>query len=141
MRRPVILSLSNGTLLGGRLPVLPPSIDQRAATRQATTGRPPASMLAPPVHPSEILKKQFLEPLELGQHRLAKGINVPPRRTNEIVHGTRAISADTPLQLARYFGTSEEFWLNLQMHYDLEVERDRLRPRLRKEVSLLERAS
>jgi len=98
-------------------------------------------MLAPPVHPGEILEKQFLEPLELGQYRQAKGIYVPPRCINEIVHGTRAISVDTALQLARYFGTSEEFWLALQMHYDLEVERDQLGPRLRKEVSLLERAS
>jgi addiction module HigA family antidote len=66
---------------------------------------------------------------------------VPPRRINEIVHGTRAISADTALRLARYFGTTEEFWLNLQMHYDLEVERDRLGARVRKEVPVLKRAS
>ncbi len=95
----------------------------------------------PPVHPGEILEKEFLEPLELSQYRLAKETNVPPRRINEIVHGTRAISADTALRLARYFGTTDEFWLNLQMHYDLEVERDRLGSRLRKEVAVLERAS
>jgi addiction module HigA family antidote len=95
----------------------------------------------PPVHPGEILEKEFLEPLELSQYRLAKETNVPPRRINEIVHGTRAISADTALRLARYFGTTDEFWLNLQMHYDLEVERDRLGSRLRKEVSVLKRAS
>jgi addiction module HigA family antidote len=95
----------------------------------------------PPVHPGEILEKEFLDPRELSQYRLAKGINVPPRRINEIVHGTREISADTALRLARYFGMSEEFWLSLQMHYDLEVERDRLGPRLRKEVSVLKRAS
>lgn len=93
-----------------------------------------------PIHPGEILEKEFLEPLELSQYRLAKGISVPPRRINEIVHGTRGISADTALRLARYFATSDEFWLNLQMRYDLEVERDRLGPRLRKEVSVLERA-
>jgi addiction module HigA family antidote len=95
----------------------------------------------PPIHPGEILEKEFLEPLELSQYRLAKEISVPARRINEIVHGTRAISADTALRLARYFGTSDEFWLNLQMRYDLEVERDRLGPRLRKEVAVLERAS
>ncbi len=95
----------------------------------------------PPVHPGEILEKEFLEPLELSQYRLAKETNVPPRRINEIVHGTRAISADTALRLARYFGTTDEFWLNLQMHYDLEVERDRLGARLRKEVAVLKRAS
>jgi antitoxin HigA-1 len=95
----------------------------------------------PPVHPGEILEKEFLEPLELSQYRLAKETNVPPRRINEIVHGTRAISADTALRLARYFGTTDEFWLNLQMHYDLEVERDRLGSRLRKEVAVLKRAS
>jgi addiction module HigA family antidote len=94
-----------------------------------------------PVHPGEILEKEFLEPLELSQYRLAKETNVPPRRINEIVHGTRAISADTALRLARYFGTTDEFWLNLQMHYDLEVERDRLGSRLRKEVAVLKRAS
>jgi antitoxin HigA-1 len=93
-----------------------------------------------PIHPGEILEKEFLEPLELSQYRLAKEISVPPRRINEIVHGTRGISADTALRLARYFATSDEFWLNLQMRYDLEVERDRLGPRLRKEVSVLERA-
>jgi addiction module HigA family antidote len=94
-----------------------------------------------PIHPGEVLEKEFLEPLELSQYRLAKEINVPPRRINEIVHGTRAISADTALRLARYFGTSDEFWLNLQMHYDLEIERDRLGARLRKEVAVLKRAS
>jgi addiction module HigA family antidote len=95
----------------------------------------------PPIHPGEILEKEFLEPLELSQYRVAKDIKVPPRRINEIVHGVRGISADTALRLARYFGTTEEFWLNLQMHYDLEVERDRLGTRIRKEVAVLKRAS
>jgi addiction module HigA family antidote len=95
----------------------------------------------PPIHPGEVLQEEFLAPLELSQYRLAKDIKVPPRRINEIVHGTRGISADTALRLARYFGTTEEFWLNLQMHYDLEIERDRLGPRLRKEVPVLKRAS
>lgn len=94
-----------------------------------------------PIHPGEVLEKEFLESLELSQYRLAKEISVPARRINEIVHRTRAISADTALRLARYFGTSDEFWLNLQMRYELEVERDRLGPRLRKEVAVLKRAS
>ncbi|MBI4519196.1 MAG: HigA family addiction module antidote protein, partial [Gemmatimonadetes bacterium] len=68
------------------------------------------------------------------QYRLAKDIGVPPRRINEIVHGTRSITADTALRLARYFGTSERFWLNLQARYDLECEKDRLGGRLDKEV-------
>ena len=94
-----------------------------------------------PIHPGEILLEEFLEPFELSQYRLAKDISVPPRRINEIVHGTRSVTADTALRLARYFGTSEEFWLNLQAHYDLEIERDRLGDRLTKEVAVFDRAS
>lgn len=90
-----------------------------------------------PIHPGEILMEEFLRPLELSQYRLAKDVSVPPRRINEIVHGKRGITADTALRLARYFGTSERFWLNLQSHYDLEVERDRLGERLEAEVSVL----
>lgn len=93
-----------------------------------------------PIHPGEILANDFLEPLGLSQYRLAKDISVPARRINEIVHGTRAISADTALRLARYFGTTERFWLNVQSRYDLELERDRLGPRLEKEVRVLDRA-
>jgi addiction module HigA family antidote len=92
-----------------------------------------ATKLAP-IHPGEILLEEFLEPLEISQYRLAKDISVPPRRINEIVHGLRAITADTALRLARYFGTSERFWLNLQIRYDLEVEKDRLGNRLEEEV-------
>ena len=92
---------------------------------------------APPIHPGEILLEEYLEPLGISQYRLAKEISVPPRRINEIVHGKRSISADTALRLARYFGTSERFWLNLQSHYDLEVEKDRLADRLEKEVTVL----
>ena len=92
-----------------------------------------ATKLAP-IHPGEILLEEFLEPLEISQYRLAKDISVPPRRINEIVHGLRAITADTALRLARYFGTSERFWLNLQVLYDLEVEKDRLGRRLEEEV-------
>ena len=93
----------------------------------------PAKTLEP-VHPGEVLLEEFLVPLELSQYRLSKDISVPPRRINEIVHGKRAVTADTALRLARYFGTSERFWLNLQTGYDLDVERDRLGDRLEQEV-------
>jgi addiction module HigA family antidote len=80
----------------------------------------------PPVHPGEILLEEFLRPLDVSQYQLAKDLGVPARRINEIVHGQRRISADTALRLARYFGTSERFWMNLQARYDLEIEKDRL---------------
>jgi addiction module HigA family antidote len=89
-----------------------------------------------PIHPGEVLLEDFLGPLGLTQYRLARDLSVPPRRINEIVHGKRAITADTALRLARYFGTSEQFWLNLQSRYDLEVERDRLGSRLEQEVAV-----
>src|SRR5437868_13455353 len=91
-----------------------------------------------PIHPGEVLMEEFLSPLGISQYRLAKETSVPPRRINEIVRGLRSISADTALRLARYFGTSERFWLNLQARYDLEVEKDRLGDRLRREVKVLE---
>ena len=91
----------------------------------------------PPVHPGEILLEEFLSPLGVSQYRLAKETSVPPRRINEIVRGSRSISADTALRLARYFGTSEQFWMNLQARYDLEVEKDRLGDRLLREVKVL----
>lgn len=91
----------------------------------------------PPVHPGEILDLEFLNPLGISQYRLAKGISVPPRRINEIVKGTRSITANTALRLARFFGTTERFWLNLQAHYDLERERDRLGDSLEEEVRVL----
>jgi addiction module HigA family antidote len=94
-----------------------------------------------PIHPGEILAEEFLAPLEVSQYRLAKDISVPARRINEIVQGKRGISADTALRLATYFGTSERFWINLQSHYDLEVQKDKLGPRLKKEVTALQRAS
>ena len=90
----------------------------------------------PPIHPGEILQEEFLAPLEISQYRLAKDTSVPPRRINEIVRGQRSISADTALRLARYFGTSERFWINLQARYDLEIERDRLGKRLENEVAV-----
>jgi len=94
-----------------------------------------------PVHPGEILLEEFLEPMEISQYRLAKDIAVPPRRINEIVHRKRAITADTALRLSRYFGTSERFWMNLQARHDLEVEKDRLKNRLLKEVTPLKKVS
>ncbi|MBW8878683.1 MAG: HigA family addiction module antidote protein [Acidobacteria bacterium] len=95
----------------------------------------------PPVHPGEILSEEFLAPLSLSQYRLARDISVPPRRINEIVLGKRSITADTALRLARYFGTSERFWLNLQALYDLETEKDRLGDRLATEVAVLARTA
>ena len=92
--------------------------------------------LLPPIHPGEILLEEFLEPMGISQYRLSKDISVPPRRINEIVKGKRAITPDTALRLSRYFGTSERFWLNLQMRYDLETEKDRLRDRLEQEVQI-----
>ena len=82
--------------------------------------------IMPPVHPGEILLTEFLEPLGVSQYQLAKAVDVPARRINEIVHGQRRISADTALRLARYLRTSERFWMNLQARYDLETEKDRL---------------
>ena len=92
-----------------------------------------------PIHPGEVLQAEFLEPLGLTQYRLARSLKVPPRRINEIVHGTRAVSADTALRLARFLGTSDRFWLNLQARYDLDIERDRLGGRLDHEVVPLRR--
>jgi len=94
----------------------------------------------PPIHPGEILLEEFLQPLGLSQYRLAKDISVPPRRINEIVHGKRSITADTALRLARYFETSDRFWINLQTRYDLEIEKDRLGKKLEAEVQVLNRA-
>jgi addiction module HigA family antidote len=99
-----------------------------------------ASKTESPVHPGEILLEEFLKPLGMSQYRLAKGISVPPRRINEIVHGKRSITADTALRLARFFGTSDRFWLNLQTRYDLEVEKDRLGDLLEAEVEILAHA-
>lgn len=97
--------------------------------------------LLPPIHPGEILAEEFLGPLGVTQYRLAKDTSVPARRINEIVKGERAISADTALRLAKYFGTSDLFWLNLQARYDLEVQRDRLGKRLDTEVHVFERTA
>jgi addiction module HigA family antidote len=89
---------------------------------------------SPPIHPGEVLHEEFLSPMGISQYRLAKDTSVSPRRINEIVHGQRSISADTALRLARYFGTTERFWVNLQTRFDLETEKDRLGERLEQEV-------
>jgi len=91
-----------------------------------------------PIHPGEILREEFLEPMGISQYRLAKDISVPPMRINEIVHGKRSITADTALRLGRFFGMSAQFWLNLQTRYDLEVTEDLLEDRLAEEVHALE---
>ena len=93
----------------------------------------------PPVHPGEILLEEFMNPLSITQYRLAKDIGVNARRINQIVHGNRAVTAETALRLSRYFGNSEQFWMNLQSRYDLEVEKDRLGDRLATEVKELTR--
>ena len=99
-----------------------------------------AKKMLDPIHPGEILMEEFLEPLGISQYRLAKDINVPPRRINEIVHGKRSITADTALRLARFFATTERFWLNLQVRYDLEVEKDRLVDVLERDVTVFQAA-
>lgn len=93
-----------------------------------------------PIHPGEILEEEFLKPMGISQYRLAKDISVPARRINEIVHGTRAISANTALRLAKYFEMSPQFWLNLQVRFDLEVEADKLGQTLNTEVHALSAA-
>ena len=94
----------------------------------------------PPVHPGEVLVEEFLKPLALTEYRLAKGLRVPARRINEIVHGKRAITADTALRLGRFFRNSPRFWLNLQTGFDLENEADRLGVKLTRDVEILRRA-
>ncbi len=91
-----------------------------------------------PIHPGEVLMEEFLFPLKISQYRLAKDIGVAPRRINEIVHGLRAISADTALRLGKYFNTSPQFWLNLQSHFDLEIEAEGLADILKNQVKTSE---
>ena len=95
------------------------------------------SKLLTDITPGEVLEEEFLKPMRITQYRLAKDIGVPPRRINEIIKGQRAITADTALRLGRYFGMAPEFWLNLQSHYDLEQEQERLAGRLQREVKVL----
>ncbi len=87
-----------------------------------------------PIHPGEVLLEDFLKPMGISQYRLAKSIHVHPRRINEIVHGKRAVTADTALRLARFFGTSTELWMNLQSQYEIEVAKETLKDRLVREV-------
>ncbi|MCY4046983.1 MAG: HigA family addiction module antitoxin [Candidatus Dadabacteria bacterium] len=89
-----------------------------------------------PIHPGEVLLEEFLKPMNISQYRLAKSISVSSRRINEIVHGTRSVSANTALRLSKYFGTSPEFWLNLQLRCDLETERDKVGRKINREVAL-----
>ncbi len=92
----------------------------------------------PPVHPGEILKEEFLEPLELSQNKLALSIRVPAPRISEIVQGKRSITADTALRLGRFFGTTPQFWMNLQGRYDLETAEDELGDQLEQDIRPLE---
>jgi len=92
-----------------------------------------------PIHPGEILLEEFLNPMKISQYRLAKDISVPPRRINEIVLGKRSITADTALRLSEYFGLSEMFWLNLQMKFNLEITKDKLKQSLKREVKRLQK--
>ena len=89
-----------------------------------------------PIHPGEILLEEFLKPMGISQNRLALDIRVPARRINEIVHGKRRITADTALRLAKYFDMSPQFWLGLQMDYDLDIAEDQLAKRLDNEVQV-----
>ena len=93
-----------------------------------------ASRKMAPLHPGEILLEEFLKPMNLSQNKLALDIRVPARRINEIVHGKRRITADTALRLAKYFKMSPQFWLGLQMDYDIDVAGDQLAGRLDQEV-------
>jgi antitoxin HigA-1 len=90
-----------------------------------------------PVHPGEVLLEEFLKPMGLSQNQLALAIRVPARRINEIVHGKRRVTADTALRLARYFGMSAEFWLGLQMDYDLDVATEEIGDRIEREVAVM----
>src|SRR5271154_5812870 len=98
---------------------------QRRTPRLSLEGNKPMADFAP-THPGEILKTEFLDPLGISQYRIAKAIDVPPRRINEIVHGKRAISADTGLRLSRALGLSDMFWINMQAHYDAEIAREHI---------------
>ncbi|MCK6620667.1 MAG: HigA family addiction module antidote protein [Calditrichaceae bacterium] len=95
----------------------------------------------PPVHPGEILLEEFLIPMGITQYRLAKDIHVPARRINEIIHGKRAITANTALRLGKFFNMSPQFWINLQSHYDLEVEIDHIADELEREVKVFQAAN
>src|SRR5229473_4098061 len=114
--------------------LLPLARGQRVRSRNCGLSLTMKNKLLANVTPAEILQEEFLRPMGITQYRLAKDIGVPPRRINEIVKGLRAITADTALRLGRYFAMSPEFWLNLQTHYELEQEQERLAGRLEREV-------
>ena len=95
----------------------------------------------PPIHPGEILLEEFLNPLSISQYRISKEIHVPARRVNEIVHGKRSITADTALRLAKYFGNSAQFWMNLQTRFDLEIQNDEIRHELNKNIKPFKQAA
>src|SRR5882672_6978750 len=120
---------SGGSASSGEM-VMPTTSKSSTTTRR----RPMSGKRLSPTPPGEILREDFLEPLKISQYQLAKGISVPRRRINEIIQGKRAVTADTAVRLARYFGMSERFWLNLQTRYDIEVAKDRLGRRLEEEV-------
>jgi len=90
----------------------------------------------PPIHPGEILLEEFMRPVRISQNKLARDLNVTPRRINQIVNGKRRITADTALRLARYFGTSAQFWMGLQADYDLDVAQDQLADKIAGEVTI-----
>ena len=94
-----------------------------------------------PIHPGEILLKEFLIPLEISQYRISKDIHVPARRINEIVHGKRSITADTALLLGKYFGNFAQFWMNLQSHYDLEIQNDAIGKELKASIKSIKIAA
>ena len=94
----------------------------------------------PPIHPGEILFEEFLKPMKISQNQLGRDLGVSPRRVNEIVHGKRSVTADTALRLSRYFGNSPQFWLGLQMDYDLDVAKDTISRKIDKEVRQMEAA-
>lgn len=89
-----------------------------------------------PIHPGEVLLEDFLKPMNISQYFVSRSLGVPPRRINEIVHGKRAITADTALRLGRFFNMEAQFWMNLQSRYDLEVARQDLSERLNQEVQV-----
>lgn len=102
-------------------------MSRSSTTTEGKKGAPvTTNQIMSPIHPGEVLMEEYLQPLEVTQHRLAVAIGVPPRRINEIVHGKRRITADTALRLSRYFGTTDLFWINLQNRYELEIEKDAL---------------
>jgi len=116
------------------------AMPMKSKSRTTTKKKKGRAERLPPIHPGEILLDEFLKPLGLSQYRLSEAIHVPRRRINEIVLGQRSISAGSALRLARFFGTSDRFWLNLQSTYDLELERDRIGAAL-EEIEVLQRAS